>query len=145
MTAHNSAKLGEIASTVLMPGDPNRAKYVAENYLENSRLVSYVRQIPCYTGSYKKKIVSVMASGMGSPSVGIYSWELFSYYNVQKIIRIGTCGGLTKDLNVGDLVFALTSSTDSAWAHQYNLKVLLVLFVVLNYYKKWLKLLKAKL
>lgn len=122
MTPHNKAKLGEIAPSVLMPGDPDRAKYVADNFLENSRQVSLVRGIPCYTGTYKKKIVSVMASGMGGPSVGIYSWELFNVYNVENIIRIGTCGGFSPDLQVGDLVFVLTSSTDSAWAHQYNLK-----------------------
>lgn len=122
MTPHNSAKLNDIAKTVLMPGDPKRAEYVAQEFLDNSKLVSSVRGIPCYTGTYKNVPVSVMASGMGGPSVGIYSWELFNFYNVDNIIRIGTCGGYSPDLEVGDLVIALTASTDSNWAAQYDLK-----------------------
>ncbi len=122
MTPHNSAKLNEIAKSVLMPGDPNRAKYVADNFMDNAKLVSSVRGIPCYTGTYKNVPVSVMASGMGGASIGIYSWELFNTYNVDNIIRIGTCGGYSQDLEVGDLVIPLTASTDSAWAAQYDLK-----------------------
>lgn len=122
MTPHNSAKINEIAKSVLMPGDPNRAKYIADNFMENVKLVSSVRGIPCYTGTYKNVPVSVMASGMGGASIGIYSWELFDRYNVENIIRIGTCGGYDPSLEVGDLVLALTASTDTAWAQQYNLK-----------------------
>ena len=122
MTAHNRAKKGEIAPIVLAPGDPLRAKLVAEKFLTDSRLVTDVRNILGYTGLYKGKEVSVLSTGMGGPSIGIYSYELFTEYDVEAIIRIGTCGGLQDNIGVGDLVFAMTASTDSAWAHQYNLK-----------------------
>jgi len=122
MTAHNRAKKGDIAPKVLAPGDPLRAKLVAEKFLVDSRLVTDVRNILGYTGLYKGKEVSVLSTGMGGPSVGIYSYELFTEYDVQAIIRIGTCGGLQSKISVGSLVFAMTASTDSAWAHQYNLK-----------------------
>lgn len=122
MTAHNRAKKGEIAPIVLAPGDPLRAKLVAEKFLTDSRLVTDVRNILGYTGLYKGKEVSVLSTGMGGPSIGIYSYELFTEYDVEAIIRIGTCGGLQENIGVGDLVFAMTASTDSAWAHQYNLK-----------------------
>jgi purine-nucleoside phosphorylase len=122
MTPHNAAEVGMIAKDVLLPGDPARARFVAENFLDNASLVSEIRGIPCFTGTYKGKRMSVMASGMGGPSVGIYSWELFAAYKVDNIVRIGTCGGYQPSLEVGDLVFALTASTDSAWAHQYGLK-----------------------
>ena len=92
MTPHIEAKEGEIAKTVLMPGDPLRAKYVAENYLENYKLVNQVRGILAYTGTYKGKEITVMASGMGMPSIGIYSYELYKFYDVNNIIRIGTSG-----------------------------------------------------
>ena len=122
MTPHNRAKVGEIAKTVLMPGDPNRAKFCAENYFENPRLVTDVRGILGYTGTYKGMPISVMASGMGAASIGIYSYELFTHYSVDAIIRIGTSGGLQPYLPVGALVLALTCSTDHSWASQYNLK-----------------------
>lgn len=122
MTPHNRAAIGEIAKTVLMPGDPNRAKFCAENYFENPRLVTDVRGILGYTGEYKGMPVSVMASGMGAASIGIYSYELFTHYDVDAIIRIGTSGGLQEYLPVGALVLALTCSTDHSWASQYNLK-----------------------
>ncbi|AEV28887.1 purine-nucleoside phosphorylase, DeoD family [Sphaerochaeta pleomorpha str. Grapes] len=122
MTPHNRAKKGDIAKIVLAPGDPLRAKLVAEKFLDQSRLVTDVRNVLGYTGLYKGKEVSVLSTGMGGPSIGIYSYELYNEYEVEAIIRIGTCGGLQSEVGVGDLVFAMTASTDSAWAHQYNLK-----------------------
>ena len=92
MTPHINALEGEIAKVVIMPGDPLRAKYIAENYLKDYKLVNTVRNIYAYTGYYNDKLVTVMASGMGMPSIGIYSYELYKFYNVEKIIRIGTCG-----------------------------------------------------
>ncbi len=120
-TPHNSAKAGEIAPFVLMPGDPLRAKHIADNYLERVTQFTSVRNILGYTGEFKGKRLSVMGSGMGGPSAGIYSYELFAFYGVEAIVRIGTCGGLTPALEVGDLAFAMTSSTDSNYAHQYGL------------------------
>lgn len=122
MTAHNRSGKSDIASVVLAPGDPLRAKLVAETFLEDARLVTDVRNVLGYTGFFQGKRLSVMATGMGGPSIGIYSYELFTEYAVDAIIRIGTCGGLQKQIGVGDLVVAMTASTDSAWAHQYNLK-----------------------
>ncbi|MDT4763281.1 purine-nucleoside phosphorylase [Sphaerochaeta sp. PS] len=122
MTPHNKARKGDIANVVLAPGDPLRARFVAEKFLSDARLVTDVRNVLGYTGTYRGKAVTVLATGMGGPSVGIYSYELFTEYDVGAIIRIGTCGGLQDSLAVGDLVLAMTASTDSAWAHQYNLK-----------------------
>ena len=122
MTPHNRAGKEEIAPVVLAPGDPVRAKLVAEHFLEDAWLVSDVRNVLAYTGTYMGKPVSVMATGMGGPSAGIYSYELFTDYDVKAIIRIGTCGGLKSNIYVGDIIIALTASTDSAWAHQYSLK-----------------------
>jgi len=121
MTFHNKAHKNQIAKNVLMPGDPDRARFVAENFLENADLVSQIRGIPCYTGTFKGKAISVMASGMGGPSIGIYSWELYNTYDVDNIVRIGTCGGFKEEQEVGDLIGVLTASTDSNWAHQYHL------------------------
>ena len=95
MTPHNEAKINEIAKTVIMPGDPLRAKYIAETYLEDYKLVNTVRNMYAYTGKYQGKEVTVMASGMGMPSIGIYSYELFKFYNVDKIIRVGSAGSYT--------------------------------------------------
>lgn len=120
-TPHNQAKKGEIAPFVLMPGDPLRAKYVAETKLDNVRQVTGVRNMFGFTGTWQGKEVSVMASGMGAPSMGIYSFELFAFYGVERIVRIGTCGGMIADIDVGDLVIAMTASTDSNYAHQYRL------------------------
>ena len=92
MAIHNEAKIGEIAENVLMPGDPLRAKYIAENFLEDYKLVNTVRNVFAFTGKYKGKEVTVMASGMGMPSIGIYSYELYKEYNVKNIVRIGSCG-----------------------------------------------------
>ena len=116
MTPHIEAKIDEIASTVLMPGDPLRARYIALNYLENVKLVNQVRGIFAYTGTYKGKNVTVMASGMGMPSIGIYSYELYKYYNVENIIRIGSAGSYTKDINLYDIVLANESYSLSSYA-----------------------------
>jgi purine-nucleoside phosphorylase len=120
-TPHNAAKQGEIASFVLMPGDPLRAKRIADEYLDRATMVTSVRNILGFTGEYKGKRVSVMSSGMGCPSIGIYSYELFAFYGVESIVRIGTCGGLIPSIKAGDLAFAMTSSTDSGYANQYRL------------------------
>lgn len=120
-TPHISAQKGDFAKTVLMPGDPLRAKFVAENYLENPILVNSVRGINGYTGTYQGKRVSVMASGMGMPSMGIYSYELFAGYDVDNIIRIGTAGALRDDLRLRDMVFGMGACTNSGYAAQYQL------------------------
>ena len=120
-TPHNSAEKGEFAKTVLMPGDPLRAKFVAETFLSDARLVNNVRGIGGYTGTYKKCPVSVMASGMGMPSMGIYSWELFSFYDVDNIIRIGSAGSIREDVRVRDLVLGIGACTNSNYASQYGL------------------------
>ena len=121
MTPHNRAALGDIAKTVLLPGDPDRAAWVAAEFLTDAREITQVRGMRGFTGMYQDTEVSVMASGMGGPSAGIYSYELFSVYDVDRIIRIGTSGGLVESVAVGDVVIAMTASTDSAWAHQYRL------------------------
>jgi purine-nucleoside phosphorylase len=121
-TPHIAARAGDIAPFVLMPGDPLRAKHIADKYLDGARQFSSVRNILGYTGEYKGKRLSVLASGMGCPSMGIYSYELYAFYGVESIVRIGTCGGLTAALEVGDLAFAMTSSTDSNYALQYDLR-----------------------
>lgn len=120
-TPHNEAKKGEIAKTVLMPGDPLRAKFLAETYLENVVQFNGVRNMFGFTGEYKGKKVSIMGSGMGMPSMGIYSYELFTQYDVENIIRIGSCGALKENVHVRDIIIAQGSCTDSAFANQYNL------------------------
>ena len=115
-TYHNEAKIGEIAKTVLMPGDPLRAKYMAETYLERPILFNTVRGMLGYTGSYKGKLVSVMGSGMGIPSIGIYSHELYSHYNVDNIIRIGTAGAYDETLDIYDLLMIQDAFSDSTYA-----------------------------
>lgn len=120
-TFHNEAKQGQIGKTVLMPGDPLRAKYIAEHYLENVFCYNRVRGMNGYTGYYKGQMVSVQGSGMGIPSMGIYSYELFHEYDVDNIIRIGTAGAIHKDVQVGDLIFAMGCCTNSAFASQYHL------------------------
>jgi len=112
-TPHIEAARGDFAETVLMPGDPLRAKALAENYLDDVRQVNSVRNMFGFTGTYKGIPVSIMGSGMGMPSISIYAHELFDYYGVQQIIRVGTCGGLSADMAVGDLVLATAASTDS--------------------------------
>ncbi len=108
--------------TVLMPGDPLRAKFIAENYLENPELVNNVRGIQGYTGFYKGVKVSVMASGMGMPSIGIYSYELFEFFGVENIIRVGSAGAIDEDVKLKDIVVGLGASTNSSFAAQYGLK-----------------------
>lgn len=120
-TPHINAKAGDFAQTVLMPGDPLRAKYIAEHYLTDPILVNNVRGVQGYTGTYKGKRVSVMASGMGIPSIGIYSYELFNEYDVQNIIRIGSAGAIHPDLKVRNLVFGQGACTNSNYAHQFGM------------------------
>lgn len=120
-TAHNSAKIGDFAKTVLMPGDPLRAKYIAETYLTNPRQVNAVRNMFGYTGTYKGKEISVMGGGMGMPSIGIYSYELFNFYDVDQIIRIGSAGALQDGMKLMDVVIGMGACTDSNFAHQYGL------------------------
>ena len=120
-TPHISAEKGAFAKTVLMPGDPLRAKYIAENYLEDAVLVNNVRGVQGYTGYYKGKRVSVMASGMGQPSIGIYSYELFNFYDVEAIIRVGSCGSFHPDLHARDIIVAMGACTNGNYASQYNL------------------------
>lgn len=121
MTPHINAKENDFAKTVLMPGDPLRAKFVAQNYLENSRLVTDVRNMFGYTGEYKGKQVSVMGSGMGAPSISIYAFELYKFYNVENIIRIGSCGAYSENLNLYDLVLAQGACTNSSMQNNYDL------------------------
>jgi purine-nucleoside phosphorylase len=116
MSIHISAKKGEIAKIVLMPGDPLRAKYIADNFLQNVKLVSSTRSMFYFTGMYKGKVVTVGASGMGCPSIGIYSYELFTEYEVDCIIRIGTCGSYTKDLKLFDLINVDVAASESTFA-----------------------------
>ncbi|MCC8103962.1 MAG: purine-nucleoside phosphorylase [Clostridiales bacterium] len=120
-TPHIAAAPGDFARTVLMPGDPLRAKHIAETFFEDAVLVNNVRGVNGYTGTYHGKKVSVMASGMGMPSIGIYSYELFHFYDVENIIRIGTAGALTKELRLRDLVFGMGACTDSNFAAQFEL------------------------
>lgn len=118
MTPHNEAKIGEIAKNVIMPGDPKRAKFIAEKFLDDHTLVNSVRGILTYTGTYKGKEITVMASGMGMASMGIYATELFNEYGVEKIIRVGTCGGLKEEVKVEDLILAKKAYTVSNYAYQ---------------------------
>lgn len=120
-TAHNSAKAGDFAKTVLMPGDPLRAKYIAESYLENPRQVNAVRNMFGYTGTYKGKEISVMGGGMGMPSIGIYSYELFNFYDVDQVIRIGSAGAFQDNIKLMDVVIGMGACTDSNYAYQYGL------------------------
>jgi len=120
MTPHNEAKKEEIAKTVLMPGDPLRAKFIAENFLENYKLVNTVRNAYAYTGTYKGKPVTVMASGMGMPSIGIYSYELFKFYDVDTIIRVGSAGAYTDELNLYDIVLVDGAYSESSFAKSQN-------------------------
>ena len=116
MTPHNEAKKSEIAKTVLMPGDPLRAKYVAENFLTDIKLVNKVRNVFAYTGLYKGKEVTVMASGMGMPSIGIYSYELYKFYDVENIIRIGSAGAYSKDIDLYDVILTNEAYSMSSYA-----------------------------
>lgn len=120
-TAHIGAKPGQIAKTVLMPGDPLRARFIAETYLEDVVCFNKVRNMLGFTGTYKGKEVSVMGSGMGIPSIGIYSYELYDFYGVENIIRIGSAGGMTDTVKLRDVVIGMGASTNSNFASQYKL------------------------
>ena len=120
-TPHITARAEQIAKTVLMPGDPLRSEFIAKNYLENPVLVNDVRGVHGYTGTYRGKPVTVMASGMGQPSMGIYSYELFNFYDVDAIIRVGSCGAFHPDLHVRDIVIAMGACTNGNYAAQYNM------------------------
>ncbi len=119
-TPHNEANKGDFAKTVIMPGDPLRAKYIAENFLDDYKLVNQVRGILAYTGTYKGKEISIMAHGMGMPSVGIYSYELFKFYDVENIIRIGSCGGYKPELKLFDIVLSENVFSESNYALTLN-------------------------
>lgn len=120
MTPHIEAKKGEIANVVLMPGDPLRAKFIAETYLNDYKLVNTVRNIYAYTGYYKDKLVTIMASGMGMPSIGIYSYELYNFYDVDSIIRIGSAGAYTEKINLYDIVLVENAYSKSSYALVQN-------------------------
>ncbi len=120
-TPHINAVPSDFAKTVLMPGDPLRAKFIAENFLEKPQLVNNVRGIQGYTGTYKGVPVSVMASGMGMPSIGIYSYELYNFFGVENIIRVGSAGGISKNLEVRDIIIAQGACTNSNFAHTFGL------------------------
>ncbi len=120
MTPHNEAEKGDIAKTVLMPGDPLRAKFIAETFLDDYKLVNSVRNIYAYTGHYKGKEVTIMASGMGMASIGIYSYELYKFYDVDTIIRIGSAGAYTDELNLYDIVLADGAYSESTFAKTQN-------------------------
>ena len=120
-TPHIGAKYGEIAETVIMAGDPLRAKFMAENFLEDAVQFNNVRGMLGYTGTYKGKRISVMGHGMGGPSIGIYTYELYNFYGVKQIIRVGSAGSIKEDLHVGDLVIAMGACTNSNYAAQYEL------------------------
>lgn len=119
-TPHNEANKGDFVKTVIMPGDPLRAKYIAENFLDDYKLVNQVRGMLAYTGTYKGKEISVMAHGMGMPSVGIYSYELFKFYDVENIIRIGSCGGYKPELKLFDIVLSENVFSESNYALTLN-------------------------
>ncbi len=120
-TPHIEASAGDFAKTVLMPGDPLRAQFIAKTYFENPVLVNNVRGVQGYTGTYRGKRVSVMASGMGQPSIGIYSYELYHFYGVESILRVGSCGSFHPDLHLRDILIAMGACTNSNYASQYDL------------------------
>lgn len=120
-TPHIDAKPEDFAKTVLMPGDPLRSKFIAENFLENAKLVNNVRGVQGYTGEYKGKKVSVMASGMGMPSIGIYSYELFNFFDVDNIIRVGSAGGLSEKVKIRDIVIAQGACTNSSYPQSFGI------------------------
>lgn len=121
-TPHINAESSSIAKTVLMPGDPLRSKFIAEHFLESPVLFNNVRGVQGYTGTYKGHRVSVMASGMGMPSIGIYSYELYNFFGVENIIRVGSAGGLSPDLKLRDIVFGIGANTNSNYVNQYAVK-----------------------
>ncbi|MEE1199180.1 MAG: purine-nucleoside phosphorylase [Christensenellales bacterium] len=120
LTPHNQGEKGDFAPTVLMPGDPLRAKYIAETYLDNVKLVNNLRNVQGYTGTYNGKPVSVMGSGMGMPSIGIYSYELYNFYGVENIIRVGSAGSIQQNLKPYDVIAAMSAYTDSNYGKQFG-------------------------
>ena len=120
-TPHIKATKDDFAKTVLMPGDPLRSKFIAETFLKNPKLINNVRGIQGYTGTYKGVPVTVMASGMGMPSIGIYSYELYNFFGVENIIRVGSAGGLSDDVQLRDVIIGMGACTNSAYQNQYNL------------------------
>ncbi|MFV0516029.1 MAG: purine-nucleoside phosphorylase [Aminipila sp.] len=121
MSTHiNAAKKGDIAESILLPGDPLRAKFIAENFLESPKLYNEIRGMYGYTGTYKGVPVSVQGTGMGMPSMGIYSWELITEYGVQNLIRVGTAGSFHEDIKIGDVVLGIAASTDSNYIHAFD-------------------------
>lgn len=123
MTPHIEAKKEEIAKIVIMPGDPNRAKFIAENYLDDYRLVNSIRSNYIYTGHYKGKLVTIATSGMGMPSMGIYSYELFNFYDVDEIIRIGSCGAVCEDIELGSVILPTCAYTNSNFSCQFDSEI----------------------
>lgn len=119
MTPHINAKKGEIEKLVIMPGDPKRAKYIAENFLKNPKLINDVRGMTAYTGTYKNKKISVVPSGMGMPSMSIYAYELFKFYDVEKIIRVGSCKSMQTNIKLNDILLALSAETSSNFSYSY--------------------------
>lgn len=120
MSIHINAEKNQIAENVLLPGDPLRAKFIAENFLDNPVLYTDIRNMYGYTGKYKGTPISVQGTGMGMPSMGIYSWELITEYNVQNLIRVGTAGAFREDIKINDIVLAIAASTDSNYRHAFN-------------------------
>lgn len=135
-TPHIGANLNEIAQTVLMPGDPLRAKFIAENFLTDVKCFNKVRNMLGFTGTYKGQKISVMGGGMGMPSIGIYSYELFNFYNVQRIIRIGSAGAINSKVNLKDIVMAMGACTDSSYGNQYKLNGVFAPIADFNLLKK---------
>lgn len=135
-TPHIGANLNEIAQTVLMPGDPLRAKFIAENFLTDVKCFNKVRNMLGFTGTYKGQKISVMGGGMGMPSIGIYSCELFNFYNVQRIIRIGSAGAINSKVNLKDIVMAMGACTDSNYGNQYKLNGVFAPIADFNLLKK---------
>ena len=131
-TPHNQATKGEIAKTVLMPGDPLRAKFLAETYLENVKQFNTVRNMFGYTGTYKGKEVSIMGSGMGMPSIGIYSYELFSQYDVENIIRIGSCGSFKENVHLRDIIIVQGCCTAVSYTHLLMALLLAIITVLIK-------------
>ena len=121
-TPHINASPEDFAKTVLMPGDPLRSKFIAENFLENAKLVNNVRGIQGYTGTYKGERVSVMASGMGMPSIGIYSYELYNFFGVENIMRVGSAGGMSENVHIRDIIIGMGACTTTNFAVQYGLE-----------------------
>ena len=143
-TVHNSAKKGEIAKNCIMAGDPLRAKFIAENFLQNAKLLSSVRNMLCYTGEYKGEKITVMGSGMGMPSMGIYSHELYQFYGVENIIRVGSCGAIQKGFNLFDTIIVKNAHTTSNFGYQLGIGKTRKLASSKNLLNKALELCKDK-